>query len=75
LVRLAPQLSAKVAKLGEVAIILDVERRCVAMHDDRLVLDKRPASLVVAPDALRLREGGCAAERAPEHPWIDQYRS
>jgi hypothetical protein len=64
---LTTQLSAKIAEGGEVAAILDVGCRCLAVQDNRLVLHERPSSLVVAPDALRLREGSCAAEHAPEH--------
>ena len=37
------------------------------MHDDRLVLHERAASLVITPDALRLRVGRRTSEHAPEH--------
>jgi hypothetical protein len=67
LVRLTSQLPAKVTQRGEIVIVLNVEGRCVAVHDDGLILHERSTSLIVAPDALRLGECGRASEYAPKH--------
>lgn len=55
------------SELAEVATVLDIGCCRVTVHDHRLVLHQGSASLVVAPDALRLRIGGRAPEHSPEH--------
>ena len=61
-----PNFRQKVPRLGD-AVVLDVARRRVAVDHHGLILDERATSLVVPPDALRLRIGGRAAEDAAEH--------
>lgn len=67
LMSLASHLSAKPAERGEVAAVLNIERRRIAMNDNRFISHKSATPFVIAPYTLRLRIGGRAAENATKH--------
>jgi hypothetical protein len=66
-VGISSHLSAEIAKLGEIVVVIDVRRRRVAVHDNRFVLHKRAGSLVVPSNPLRFRIGRRPAKDSPEH--------
>ncbi|MBI2835928.1 MAG: hypothetical protein HYX76_16035, partial [Acidobacteria bacterium] len=66
LARLASHPSAETPKRSEVSGVLDVGWRPVTVDDDGFVLNKRATSLVITPDALRLRVGRRASDHAPK---------
>lgn len=64
LLSLASHLPAEPPEFGEFAGVLNIERRSVAMDDDRFIANKGATSFIVAPDAFCFRVGCRATEDA-----------
>src|SRR5947207_13965430 len=67
LASLAPHLAAEASEIGQIAVVLDVGGRRIAVDHDRLVLDQDVASLVLPPGPRRLGVSVGAAEPPAGH--------
>jgi len=54
LASLASHLAAEASEIGQIAVVMDVGGRRIAVDHDRLVLDQDVASLVVPPTPFAL---------------------